>query len=194
MKKLNIFNMIKCIIIDIKREIKHMTALEVIDTAIKIGLGGIITITGTIFMTRLNHKHEFKKEKTKRFFDSLEQISSLIEETTHVSLRYWALVNEWVYNGKLEPQREEELKNTKIKLFNEFKSLTIAESKLLLLGLKEEASLLRDYGMHLGKMRSNYFIGKKDLTTIEMTNIRQTMLSKREELLKKLSYAYQNGS
>ena len=171
-----------------------MTAIEVIDTAIKIGLGGLITITGTIFMTRLNHKHEFKKEKTKRFFDTLEQISSLIEETTHVSLRYWALVNEWVYHGKLEQQREEELEKTKINLFNEFKSLTVAESKLLLLGLKEEASLLRDYGTHLGKMRSNYFVGKKDLTTNEMSEIRQIMLSKREELFKKLSSAYQNGS
>lgn len=170
-----------------------MTTIEVIDTAVKIGLGGLLTIIGTFFVTRLNHKHEYKKEKAKRYFDALEQTSALIEETTHVSLRYWALVNEWVYHGELAPQREEELENTKVNLFNEFKSLTVAESKLLLLGLEKQATLLREYGTHLGKMRSNYFVGKKGLTNNDMAEIRTIMLTKREELFKELSNAYKNG-
>lgn len=170
-----------------------MTTIEVIDTAVKIGLGGAITIIGTFLVTRLNHKHEYRKEKSKRYFDLLEQTSSLIEETTHVSLRYWALVNEWVYHGELSPHREDELERTKANLFNEFKSLTVAESKLLLLGLIKPATILREYGVHLSKMRSYYFVGKKGLTKDNMAEIRTTLLSKREELFKELSNAYQNG-
>jgi hypothetical protein len=170
-----------------------MTTIEVIDTAIKIGLGGLLTIAGTFFVTRLNHNHEYKKEKTKRFFDALEQTSALIEEVTHVSLRYWVLVNEWVYNGKLTSDREDELEKTKVSLFNEFKSLTIAESKLLLFGLGKQATLLREYGTHLGKMRSNYFVGKKGLTKNDMAEVRIILLAKREELFKELSNAYKNS-
>ncbi|TMO77189.1 hypothetical protein CWC16_17310 [Pseudoalteromonas sp. S3776] len=64
------------------------TELEVIDTAIKIGLGSLITLAGTFLVTWLNHRNDRKKESRKRFYDSLELISTNIEETTHASLRY----------------------------------------------------------------------------------------------------------
>lgn len=77
----------------------EITELQVIDTAIKIGLGSLITLVGTFLVTWLNHRNERKKESRKRFYDSLESVSSNIEEVTHVSLRYWALIIEWVRNN-----------------------------------------------------------------------------------------------
>lgn len=41
------------------------TLIEVVDTAIKIGLGGIIGFIGTYAVTKLNHNHDLNKEKAK---------------------------------------------------------------------------------------------------------------------------------
>lgn len=61
-----------------------------------------------------------KKESSKRFYDSLESVSSNIEEVTHLLLRYWALIIEWVQNNAqdldLTDKRYEELERTKSEL------------------------------------------------------------------------------
>lgn len=89
------------------------TTIEVIDTAVKIGLGGAITLAGTLLIAKLNHGHENAKEKAKRHYDTLESVGADIEEVTHISLRYWALIIEWVRNSEqgldLTEKRKEEL-------------------------------------------------------------------------------------
>lgn len=174
-----------------------VTTIEVIDTAVKIGLGGVITIVGTFLVTRLSHKHEYKKERNRRFFDALEHSSTLIEETTHVALRYWALIIEWVRNTndgmELAPHRKEELEKTKIDLFNEFKSLTVAESKLMLLGLTKSATMVREYGDLLKEMRRKCYDGNKSLSEAAMSDFRERILSKRQELFTELSNVFKKG-
>ena len=173
------------------------TVIEVLDTAVKIGLGGLITLVGTYAVAKLNHKHEHSKESRKRFYDALELVGTNIEEITHVSLRYWALVIEWVRNNKqdmgLTEKRQHQLEETKTDLFDQFKNLTVAESKLLLLGLTEESKLLREYGDILKELRRKYYDGNKSLSEEEMERVREQMLSKRESLFKSLSGAYAKG-
>ncbi|EAX2647736.1 hypothetical protein I8L27_003544 [Salmonella enterica] len=174
------------------------TWVEVVDTAVKIGLGGIITLTGTFIISRMNHKHEFNKDKSRRYYDCLEVVSEQIEDMTHVSLRYWALVIEWVRNNEqyglgLTEKRQEELNKTKSDLFDQFKNLTVAESKLLLLGLTESSLFLRDYGDYLKEMRRNYYDGKPNIKESDMEEVRTTLLRKREDLFKSLSSDYKKG-
>ncbi|GAB3536204.1 hypothetical protein [Photobacterium alginatilyticum] len=173
------------------------TAIEVIDTAVKIGLGGLITLLGTIAVTKLNHGHENKKETNKRFYDALESVGANIEEMTHVSLRYWALIIEWARNNQqgfgLTEKRQEELERTKIDMFDQFKNLTVAESKLLLLDLDEPATLLREYGEFLKDLRRKYYDGKASLTEEDMELVREQLLVKREVLFKSLSESYKKG-
>lgn len=173
------------------------TAIEVIDTAVKIGLGGAITVVGTLVITKLNHKHDHSKERAKRYFDALESVGENVEEITHTALRYWALVIEWVRNNKqgmgLSDRRQEELDKTKLDLFDRFKSLTVAESKLLLLGLDKPSALLREYGDFLKEMRRKYYDGKSSLTEEQMESARQELLAKRQALFSALSENYKNG-
>lgn len=174
-----------------------VTALEVIDTAVKIGLGGVITVAGTLVITKMNHKHDNGKERAKRYFDALESVGENVEDITHTALRYWALVIEWVRNNKqgmaLTERRQEELDKTKLDLFDHFKSLTVAESKLLLLGLDKPSLLLREYGDFLKEMRRNYYDGKSSLTEEKMETARQELLAKRQALFSSLSDSYKNG-
>jgi hypothetical protein len=173
------------------------TELEVIDTAIKIGLGSLITLTGTFLVTWLNHRNDRKKESRKRFYDSLELISTNIEETTHASLRYWALIIEWVRNNAqgmgLTDKRSEELVKTKDDLFDQFKNLTVAESKLMLLGLTDISSQIRDYGEFLKELRRKYYDGNTSLKESDMDAVRSTLLDKRKSIFSELSKAYKKG-
>lgn len=135
----------------------------------------------------MNHKHEFDKDKSRRYYDSLESVSTQIEDMTHISLRYWALIIEWVRNKEqkgldLTRERQEELNKTKLDLFDNFKSLTVAESKLLLLGLTDTSVALRDYGDYLKAMRRNYYDGKPDIKESDLENVRVTLLYKRKVL------------
>lgn len=169
----------------------ELSSLQILDTAVKIGLGSIITLFGTYLVTKINHNHEYRKDKNNRFFNSMEEISSLIEDTTHISLKYWALVNEWTSKkANFKLYREEELKKVEVELFHSFKNLTVAESKLMLLGLKEESILLREYGMLLSKLRSNFFKGNNEVTLESMKQIREEILNKRESLFFSLSQVY----
>ena len=51
-------------------------AIELLDTAIKIGLGAVIAATSTYFLTRYNHRADIKKEFFKRYFDTIELVSN----------------------------------------------------------------------------------------------------------------------
>jgi hypothetical protein len=173
------------------------TTIEVIDTAVKIGLGGLITLVGTLVATKLNHSHERAKERNKRRFDALENVGFNVEEITHVALRYWALVIEWVRNKnqgmELTEKRKKELEKTKLDLFDQFKNLTVAESKLLLLDLQKPSKLIREYGEFLKEMRRHYYDGKESLTEDKMDSVREELLYKRQALFKSLSDSYNAG-
>jgi hypothetical protein len=175
-----------------------VTPIEVVDTAIKIGLGGLITLLGSIAVVRLNHSNEERKERSRRFFDAIEEASTEIEETTHIALRYWALVIEWVRNQRLGmdlvESRRDELERSKKDLFDSFKKMSISEAKLMLFQCKAAASLAREYGEFLKHMRRHYYDGHKGLTEEQMNEVRQQLLAKREALFEELSEAYKRGS
>lgn len=173
------------------------TAIEVIDTAIKIGLGGIIGFVSTYVVTKLNHGHDARKDITKRHYDALEQVAAHIEEFSHVALKYWALVAECVRvenDGKEWPkERSEQLDLVKAEYFSEAKNITVAESKLLLLGLESASLKLRKYTDFLKILRRQYYTGKAGLTEKEMEGARQELLRLRQEFFAELSSAYKDG-
>ena len=45
-----------------------VTAIEVIDSAVKIGLGGLISVVGKVAIAKLNHKHDFNKDRARLHF------------------------------------------------------------------------------------------------------------------------------
>ena len=53
-----------------------MTQLELADTALKIGLGSLITILGSVVLAKLNQSHEHRKDILRRKHDSIEQITA----------------------------------------------------------------------------------------------------------------------
>lgn len=170
------------------------TAWEVIDTAVKVGLGALISGLTTYWVTKAKTKDELRKERLQRHQALLEQAAGQIEDSSHTFLRYWALVTEWVRNSKkgveLLPQRREELERTKQTYFDCFKEMASAESKLLLLGHTEAHGLLREYGELAVDFRRKAVDGNNDLTEEVMEQFRRQLLHARARLFGALSAIY----
>lgn len=73
------------------------------------------------------------------------------------------------------------------------KIFTIAESKLLLLGLESASVQLRQYTNFLKTLRRAYYVGKPGLTEEEMDSAREELLRLRQEFFSELSLAYKKG-
>ena len=171
-----------------------MTYLDVIDTAVKVGLGALISGVSTYWMAKSKNRDDLKRERLIRHHGLLEKSAEQIENFSHVAIRYWALIIEWVRvrDQKLEfyPHRNEELTKTKVEFFDAFSDLTSAESKLLLLGHAEAQKNLRTYGDLAKRMRRHAYVGNQSLTETEMEGYRSQLLDARETLFKELSQIY----
>jgi phosphopantetheine adenylyltransferase len=75
--------------------------IDVLDTAVKIGLGALISGISTYWITRQKDKSDSVKEYERRHRTILEQVAEETEQVNHVYLKYWALVVEWLrYNRR----------------------------------------------------------------------------------------------
>ncbi|MBI6187610.1 hypothetical protein JEP98_00340 [Providencia rettgeri] len=173
-----------------------MELYDLLDTAIKIGLGSVITIVGTLTVTKLNHKNDRLKDINKRAMDLIETISIDVEEATHVFLRYTALMTEWTKNKSkgfpegLTGDRAKELAKVKIDLFDQFKSLSASEGKLMLLSLPDVSEKLRVYGELVQDIRRKYHDYNESVTVQDMENARAKLLEARKNFFTSLSSAY----
>lgn len=171
-----------------------MTPLDVIDTAVKVGLGALISGVTAYWTTRRKTKDDLARDRLLRHQSLLEGTAEQIEAFSHLVLRYWALMIELVRyraQGLAWPAaRQQDLEKTKSDLFNAFSGLTSAESKLLLLGHGRAQQLLREYGESVRDFRRRAFDGNQALTERELDDDRAKLLRIREALFNELSSVY----
>jgi hypothetical protein len=67
-----------------------MTTLEIIDSAVKIGLGAAITAVATIVVTMLKARYERRGEISKRRFDLIERLAGEFEQVHSVFIELYA--------------------------------------------------------------------------------------------------------
>lgn len=175
-----------------------MTWLEVVDSAVKIGLGALIAGGSTFLIGFYQHRRELEKERIKREFEMLKQVAEQVEAFTHVALTYWALIVEWGRvkrsGNDLAPAREAALDASITELFASYRELTSAESKLLLLGLKDAQSKARQYGDEVKALRREVHREAKPLTEEQAAARRSRLLNAREALFDELNRCYQQLS
>ena len=171
-----------------------MTGFEILDTAVKVGLGALISGCSTYWVAKANALSNQKAERQRRHHDLLEKCAEQIESFSHTMLRYWALISEQTKNRAndldLSPHRRDELDRVKVELFNSFSELTSAEAKLLLLGHKQCQWHLRSFGECAREVRRRAYDGNKELDNKEMESLRHEFLQARTELFDSLSSAY----
>jgi hypothetical protein len=127
-----------------------MTGLDLADTAVKIGLGALITGVATYLNSKLGFKRDAAKTYSTRRRELLENIGEQIEGFTHVALRFWARASgigkTLEKGGEISQEQSDRFGATVDELFDAFKNLSTAEARLLLLGEDLAQQRVREYG------------------------------------------------
>jgi hypothetical protein len=171
-----------------------ITPIDVLDTAVKIGLGAVISGAGAYWLAKLNHDRELEKQQAQRRRELLEAVAEQVEKFTHVALKYWAYVNVTARDERLGeevPQpKYEAVGEVRGELFYMYGEVTSAEAKLLLLGETKCQQLLREYGEAVKSLRSAPYIKNPEFTENYLEHERVEILNKRALFFSELSAVY----
>jgi len=174
-----------------------VTGLEILDGAIKVGLGAVIAGISTYLVSKLNHDEEMEKDRLRRRREILEDIASKCDVfATHV-LDYWALLADWLEVADPEkelPDHRARIKKASLKFYDGFYSLTRAEGRLLLLGQKQARLALRSYGEYAQEFYSEIYAERKDVKEEDMLRYKSGLRERYEKLLESLSEVYSRNS
>lgn len=171
-----------------------MTWLEIMDSAVKIGLGALIAGASAWMLARGQYSHDLRKSKVTREFELLKDIAEKVERFTHSALKYWAISADWHRARRANPRAIESanLLEAKKELFSRFNELTSAEAFLLLLGQQDAQAHLRAYGEHVMVYRRNVSRSSAPMTDQEMEDYRMYILRARESFFRRLHEMYGN--
>ena len=169
-----------------------MTWIEVVDSAVKIGLGALIAGVIAFLLSSTQHRNELKKAKVEREFEMLKEVAEKVESFNHTALRYWAFATDWrrqlILNTSLQPSNS--LLNAQSELFDSFSELTKAESLLLLFGYDNAQVKLREYGEAVKLFKKRVASVDIPFNENDIANYRESMTDKRSELFSLLNEIY----
>ena len=168
-----------------------MTWIEVVDSAVKIGLGALIAGVIAFLLSSTQHRNELKKAKIEREFEMLKEVAEKVENFNNIALRYWSLSSDWrrrlLLDSTILPSSN--LLDSQNDLYDSFSELTKAES-LLLFGYDEASVSLRSYGETIISFRKRVSSLDIFFDESDAASYRESMIDKRAELFKILNKIY----
>lgn len=163
---------------------------QLIDTSAKISIGAVIA---AMFMLIIWQRRQQVRpvNNEQRRLDILEAISADVGNVSHCFAKYSALAVESIRFGKRWPgNRRQELEQISEQLATEFKKLSDAESKLLMLGEKTLERTLRLYGSKVAQFRREVYMGRKDITEEQIVSMKRDINLIKEQFYDFLSKKY----
>ena len=126
-----------------------ITPIDTVDSAVKIGLGALITGVASYWLAKANHDKTAEKERAQRKRDMLEVTAQQVANFDQVMLKHWSTVISWLaFTAPAEPMSEAthaELTELEGECFGVFTEMVSAQAKLQLLGEIECYRLLKKY-------------------------------------------------
>jgi hypothetical protein len=123
------------------------TALEIIDSAVKIGLGALVSGVATYLVTRKNHEHELRKTAREDRRTLIRSAARLLEEAT-------TLLNQATYG--IQRGDAEAVAGAK-QLVDVINKLGEAKSIAILLGIRNLSSAVTD--LRAGVVELAHYVG-----------------------------------
>ncbi|MFT5421727.1 MAG: hypothetical protein ACI9D5_002485 [Candidatus Endobugula sp.] len=165
---------------------------QLFDTSAKVGIGALIS---ALFMIVILHRrppnNKVSAHPDQRRLMILEGISADVGHLSHVFAKYSALVIEAIHYGKHWPDaRKKELDMINHELVREFKKLSDAESKLLMLGERVLEKTLRLYGSKIANFRRQVYVGRTDMKDETIIAMKKDINFLREQFYDFLSKKY----
>lgn len=171
-----------------------MTGLDIVDTAVKIGLGAIISGLSAYALSKRAVYNDILKERLRRREALLELIAEMVTSFSHLFLVYWvraADVARVRRDGATPTQDQlDRAATARAELFNAFEKLTGADARLLLLGDNEGHTLLRAIGDEANRTGNLMSDGSTPLSQAEYSEIGPSFRRVRERFFEHLASAY----
>ena len=171
-----------------------MTFLDVLDSAVKIGLGALIAGASAILLSRSQHHRELTRARIDREFEILKDVAEQTERFTQAALKYWALAAD-AHRARRQEKPLSERKAANLAeindaMFNIFHELTSSEAKLLLLGKRDAQRASRSYGETIIAFRRSAMSETEVMSDPVIDTWRTSILTTREQLLDELHKCY----
>lgn len=174
-----------------------ITWIDVVDTAIKIGLGAAISGVTAVFIAKQSHDKSVEKEYLQKKVSVLQDVTSDIEEIVHVVFRFYSAILDWTraleQGNKNTEEKDKNIKELRAEIFARFKGLTVAEGRLLLMNCKEQQIAVRNFGQLLSEFYSSSSRASNKLSSEDLKAWRIRILDERDSLYKALGEAYRSA-
>jgi hypothetical protein len=170
-----------------------MEWIEVVDSAVKIGLGGLIGGAWTAYQSSVTRGAEAAKALQTRRRELLEDTAQVIDNFTASLAGYWAALTNLLdlkAHGTATSDDRAQYQKLATELYSAFPTLNTAESRLLLLGHSEAQQALRDYSVAVERFFTNSDVDSTTLTEAELRDIYKQFREQRRALLLQLSALY----
>jgi hypothetical protein len=169
-----------------------ITSIDVVDSAVKIGLGAMISGLATYWLAKTNHDKTIEKERAQRRRDLLEAAAQQVASLDQAVLRYWQTLMSWIELTPAESPSPEGADLARLRgdeISEASKDFTSVEAKLLLLGEVKCNELFREYARSITVYQLSAAIDRT-LQGDELRKYRQQLREKREKFFAELSKAY----
>ncbi|PLY08388.1 MAG: hypothetical protein C0625_02025 [Arcobacter sp.] len=150
---------------------------ELIDTALKIGLGALISGFATYFVTKLSHKHEVSKEKLNRKMQILEEVSvsmhTYFDAANSIKSQWFGFKDSNLLATDLREDLMAKYKECDDDYTKGIKECSEALCKLQLLGAEKVIKLILDYDKCIIEYRNDIakcervFLSSKEYDQVE---------------------------
>lgn len=129
-----------------------LTWIDVVDTAVKIGLSGVIAAAGGYMLAKRNQKHEFNKEYFRRRQDVIERVSKEFSEIHmvffNICIGYSSLID-YIHTGLPIADSTRDLYGKHIRdIGANLRQMHVLEGQLLVAGAEEATNAMRRYRLH----------------------------------------------
>lgn len=171
--------------------------LDVIDTAVKVGFGAIISGIATYQVTHLNHRADKKKELAKRKVEivtfSIEKLELYFAAFTRCYSRLNGILRSGTEPGEFPDEKLIHYRKLDSELVNARANRAIASSRLRLIGLSEAADLIDKITTIERKLRDKVIFEKQLPTNQELLALNDEINAVKMSLYEILSRAFENS-
>jgi hypothetical protein len=171
-----------------------VTWIEVVDTAVKIGLSGIIAAAAGYVLAKRGQKHELDSEYFRRRQDVIERVSAEFSAVHmvffNICIGYSSLID-YIHTGLSVDSDTRDLYGRHIRDIGEnLRKMHVLEGQLLVAGALEATDALRRYRLHATDVNDMLRLEHPTKTKEEVHAATEELCRRRDDFFYALSKAF----
>ena len=165
-----------------------MTWIEVADSALKVGLGALISGVTAYLIARNGHARDALMERLRRRLDTVHSTVDEVTEFMKVTLLYWKELANWIDSKSKEASHK--LKDSDEAMNTSFHRMTVALNRFYLVGSPECRTALKELAEVCKEFYRNSHFNNPSLTMEAMNEHKKRISAARDHFFEMLEETY----